>query len=204
MLDAFETLTAADADRLARLHESTLPTSVFGRTGVRLLTRYYHWAASSPAEHLFVVRHDGVIAGAAVLSLDPATLLRRFVLAAPVAFGVAVAARVATDAAFRMEVAAYVRERLVGGATEDAGPELVQIFVDPAERRRAVGSALLNQIAELLAVRGLRRYHVRTLLNDNDEVLEFYKRRGFRPEQETRFCGALYVRLTWHGESATS
>ena len=56
MLDAFETLTAADADRLARLHESTLPTSVFGRTGVRLLTRYYHWAASSPAEHLFVVQ----------------------------------------------------------------------------------------------------------------------------------------------------
>jgi ribosomal protein S18 acetylase RimI-like enzyme len=204
MLHAAGALTPSDVVRLARLHESTLRSSVFGRTGARLLARYYQWTVRSPAEYLFVVRHENVIAGAAVLSFQPATLLQRFVLAEPVRFGMAVAWRMAGDAVFRKEVAAYVRERLSAGPDEDAGPELVQIFVDPAGRRRSVGSALLNQVADLLVARGLRQYCVRTLLNDNSEVLEFYKRRGFRPLREMRFCGEPYLLLTWHGGGSTS
>jgi GNAT superfamily N-acetyltransferase len=197
MLHSAATLDTADFRRLARLHESTMPTSVFARTGADLLARYYQWIVTSPLEHLFVVKHDGRVAGAAVLSLAPSSLLRRFAMQTPAAFSIAVLKRFLRDAVFRGELAAFVRERIGGNQTDEAVPELVQIFVDPAERRRSIGSDLLAQVTEAVKGRGIPSYRARTLLNDTGGVVEFYTRRGFRPEREVRFCGVPYILLKY-------
>jgi GNAT superfamily N-acetyltransferase len=195
MLHPAAALDASDVVRLAGLHESTMPGSVFARTGAGVLKRYYQWIVNSPTEHLFVVRHNGRVAGAAVLSFAPTSLLRRFALRSPMAFGVAVLSRFLRDGVFRTELRAYLREQLSGDTAGQGVPELVQIFVDPSERRRSIGSDLLVQVAEAARAHGAAAYQARTLRNGNEQVLEFYMRRGFRREREVRFCGVPYLLL---------
>src|SRR5438128_11535131 len=90
-------LTTADIDRLARLHRGTLPTSVLGRMGAATLRRYYRWVAESPLEWLFVDRFESAVDGAAVVSFEPASLIRRFVMHGPAVFLAALIAALVAD-----------------------------------------------------------------------------------------------------------
>src|SRR3954471_17741122 len=107
MVMAGGALSADDVDRLARLHQRTLPTSVLGRMGTATLRRYYAWLGESPLEWLFVSRGQSGVDGAAVISFSPPSLVRRFVSARPIAFFTSLIARFVVDGTFRREALAY-------------------------------------------------------------------------------------------------
>ena len=193
MLDVDGRLDAADIDRLAALHSTTMTSSVLGRMGVGLLARYYRWLVASPHEWLAVARGDAGLVGAAVLSFDPARVLQRFASHAPLAFAAAVGASLLRDRTLRQETCAYLRERMAGDRETPAAPELLQIFVDAAQQDRSVGSGLLQHVEAYLRTRNVDCYYARTLAADNARALGFYERRGFRRVRELHFCGSRYV-----------
>lgn len=186
--------TLEDFSGLARLHHSALSTSVLGRMGAATLRRYYRWVAESPLEWLFVSRADSTLEAAAVVSLEPASLVRRFAMHRPLPFLWALVRSLAIDGAFRGEALAYFGERKEkdGGAKK---PELIQIFVAPDRQGRALGTALLDEVAAALSARGVNVYWVRTLQEDNPGTLAFYQKRGFESDGQLRFCGQRYVLL---------
>ena len=186
--------TTKDFDALAALHGATLPTSTLGRLGTGTLVRYYRWVAASADECLFVSRVDAEVVAAAVVSVSPATILRRFIAHAPLAFGIAVAAAFLRSAPFRREAAAYARERL--RSAEADGPELVQIFVNDRHQHRSLGSQLLARVERHLAQSGASGYHTRTVMADNERTLAFYRTRGFVLDRELMFCGERYALFT--------
>jgi GNAT superfamily N-acetyltransferase len=193
MLDPDASLGANDAERLAGLHRASLTTSTLARLGRAALARYYQWVAASPNEYLFLARSDGGIEGAAVLSFEPDSMLRRFAAANPIAVGAAAAATFLTDAIFRRELGAYLR---AGGGASMPGPEVLQIFVAAPARGRSIGSQLLERVEAVLRTRGTGGYYVRTLLEDNTATRAFYERRGFTPTREIDFCGTRYLLLS--------
>ncbi len=198
MIDGARHLDSADAARLAQLHRATLRTSTLGRMGLAPLARYYRWAAVSPDERLFVSRTAEGIDGAAVLSVDPDTALRRFVMRAPFRFAASAMAAAIRDREFRRELVAYGRERLRAASEPGAAPELLQIYVDPFGRNRGVGSRLLARVEQAVTTAGLDRYYARTVVQDNEATLGFYARRGFTAGREQTFCGVRYVLLCKH------
>lgn len=75
---------------------------------------------------------------------------------------------------------AHSGARLVGFLEYDDAadePELRRLYVDPLQKRRRIGSALLRDLHRRLPP-GLR-YRV-VVAADNTEAIEFYRRHGFR------------------------
>jgi GNAT superfamily N-acetyltransferase len=186
-------VTAEAAASLASLHLVSFRASVLAHMGRSTLERYYRWVGRSPHEQLFVARDDGGLIGAAVLSLRPGSLLRRFVAASPLRFAGEAAMAFVRDQAFRGDVRAFLFE-----SGSDAGnglPEVLQVFVAAAARGRHTGTALLQRVEDWLRARQLSSYCVRTLADDNAATLGFYSRRGFQRTGERRFCGERYLVL---------
>lgn len=188
-------LTDRDYRRLADLHRATMPTSVMGRLGPSLLAHYYRWVAGSGSERLFVVRHGEDIAGAAVVSDAPQTVASRFASSGAVTFAAALLKSTATDAAFRHDLWAYLRETVSGRNEAPHAPELTQIFVAPDWQDRSLGTTLLTRVEVDLRRRGIADYYARTVVKENGRTLAFYERRAFTRVGEVRFCGQLYALL---------
>ena len=71
-------------------------------------------------------------------------------------------------------------ERVVGLVTYEPGDAAWQILtLNAFERRRGIGSGLLNAVVDEAASRGARRVWLVTS-NDNLDALRFYQRRGMR------------------------
>ena len=66
----------------------------------------------------------------------------------------------------------------------ELGPEaiILNVYVEPAWRRRGVGEALMRAILDALAVRGIRRI----VLHASDDGRRLYERLGFVPTNEMR------------------
>ena len=116
------------------------------------------------------------IAAACVLSLEPDTVLRRYVSAAPFRFAADLAHRTLTPT-FRKRLLARLEEGR--GAPDTGVPEVTQIFTDAAQRGRGLGSALLRACEDKLRALGHLTYCIHTLRDDNDAGIRFYHREGF-------------------------
>jgi len=83
-----------------------------------------------------------------------------------------------------------------GGADPLADlPEVIQLFAAPAQRGRGVGTRLLARVEDDLRREGVASYTVKTLRDDNEATLGFYRQRGFLPRGELVQGGVTYVRL---------
>ena len=72
-----------------------------------------------------------------------------------------------------------------GGEGIELGPEAIvlNVYVDPAWRRRGVGDALMQRVLIALAERRIRRI----VLHASDDGRRLYERLGFVPTNEMRF-----------------
>jgi GNAT superfamily N-acetyltransferase len=160
-----------------------------------VLLRYYGWIVDSRTEWLRLVRRDDIIEGAAVISFSPDTVMSRFLRAAPVPIGSAIAARALRSASFRRSLWAIARESMTGGKEAPLVPELLQLFVAEAHQGRGLGAEILAEVEADLKNKEVGTYYVRTLRDGNERTLGFYRRRAFSPVTERTFGGDAYVFL---------
>jgi GNAT superfamily N-acetyltransferase len=74
-----------------------------------------------------------------------------------------------------------------GGDGLELGPEAIvlNVYVDPAWRRRGVGEALIRALLAALDAGGIRRI----VLHASDDGRRLYERLGFEPTNEMRLGG---------------
>lgn len=188
-----ELATARQVPQLATLHRACLPDSMISMLGPAAVTRYYDLVTTSAVEHVVVARGTGPVEAACVLSLEPDTVLRRYVSAAPLRFAADLAHRALTPA-FRKRLLARLEEG--GGAAGTGVPEVTQIFTDAAQRGRGLGSALLLACEDKLRALGHLTYCIHTLRDDNDAGIRFYHREGFTDSGSSRSFGDHYLVMT--------
>ena len=70
-------------------------------------------------------------------------------------------------------------------AADGCGPMLVGMFVDPAERGRGVGRALVEAVTAWVRARGAARLSL-WVTSANNPAIALYGRCGFRPTGETQ------------------
>lgn len=84
------------------------------------------------------------------------------------------------DASVAPAIGAFRDGRLIGLATyRMSGEECEILTLDALERRRGIGSALLEAVARQARTHGCRRLWLITT-NDNSGAIGFYERRGLR------------------------
>ena len=85
------------------------------------------------------------------------------------------------------ELLGYIRASLHHDApvpvlpAEGACVEIEDLYVRPDARDAAIGSALLDRLLGVARQAGVRRFVVGTLSVQTDQILRFYRRRGFTP-----------------------
>lgn len=190
-------MEARDLDALAALHRMCLPRSLVGTLGLGYVRAFYRYVSRSSRELLIVDRDDrGTIIAAAVVTLDPGTLVRRLALHTPLA------ARAIAGSPRLMRT--WLRARRAGRRAPDAGqthtpsnvPELILIFTSPAERGQGRASALIAEAERRLREKGVTRYEVSTEAEGQNPALQLYERRGFEPIHTTLRLGTRFQVFT--------
>lgn len=146
-----------------------------------------------------VAATQGIVAGC-VLSLEPATLLRRFARGTPAHLAADIVRAALPNRDFRYRLRSRLREaiRPLSRFLEPTGdeaplPEVTQIFTDPDQRGQGHGAALLHACETLLRDLGHTGYCVHTLVEDNDAGIRFYRREGFVVTGTSRSFGDDYL-----------
>ena len=169
----------ADVRVLARLHVECLTDSFVTALGPSYVESFYRYVTRSGKEIAFVERDAaGVIVGATVISLEPATFNRRLLRhTSLLAHAVARATRVLPLLLPRRQRAAST-----DAAQRDSHlPEMLLIFTAGSVRGRGVGTTLVRRVEDALRARGVREYQVRTVHDPANRALAFYRDRGFVP-----------------------
>lgn len=182
---------------LARLHAACLPDSLVGALGDRYVRAFYRYVERSQKEILAVERDEsGRPVAAAVLSLEPATLLRRLLLRTPLVVDLIKALpKLALKTLIRSR-GAWTRPDTPISRIPSVLPQLILIFTDAAERGRGRATALIAEIERQLARRGIARYEVRTEADPANPALRFYENRGFEVQGVTVRFGTPFTVFT--------
>lgn len=188
-------LTEADYRRIAGLHRDLLEGSIISVLGADVLMAYYRYVDKSEHERLFVVREQDTIAGAAVLSDQPATVMSRMVMKNLPIVAVGTIRSLFTRASGWKKIADFLFRPGSRPESLDGIPEVIQIFADPAYRSRRIGSRLLAQVEEHLAGRQVGKYFVKTVDATGNTALGFYRKSGFAQVATGREGGKPYVFL---------
>jgi ribosomal protein S18 acetylase RimI-like enzyme len=180
----------------ASLHHVALPDSIISRIGRGYTDAFYRFAAASPKEAVFsALGPDGSVVGAAVLSLEPATLSRRLFFRTPLAPHLLRRPRLAIDMGVEMLRAFAAKDR--SSCPRDLA-EVLAIFTRPNERSRGIGRCLLRSTEAYLAQRNIASYMVRTVDRPDNRALAFYDREGFQAAGRLHAYGTEFLVLTKH------
>jgi ribosomal protein S18 acetylase RimI-like enzyme len=171
-----EQLTETDCRRLAALHVECLPDSLVSRLGRRYAVAFYRYLSRSDHERVFVHREDGRIASACVLSLRPQTLARRLALGTPLLW---FAPRLLAGLLWANVPARQAARTAQRGDPGRGLPEVTHVFTAPEARGRGAASALLDHCEEFLLRQDHSRYVTKTVDDDANPALAFYRNRGF-------------------------
>ena len=180
-------LGAAMIAELARLHIECLPSSLFSRLGFRSTHCLYRFVAGSNAESLAVAfDQQGLPVGASVTSFEPATLLRRALLASPLSF-------------FLLFNLNKLPWRSIGDSIDHGLqplPELMFLFVSPALRSGGIGRELVLLAQNVVLASGGQELSVLTEELQGNRAVDFYQQLGYGVRARARKFGKPFLVFT--------
>lgn len=175
----------ADFKALAALHIDSIPRTSFSLIGPDAAALAYRCMAASSRETVAAAMKNNVVCGGLVISHDPATLIRRILVQYPLQF----CARAAFPLLRRITRLPEVCSLLAGSAAPYAfTPELMFLYADPAMRGQGIGTMLLESVLPLLAA-NVPTLYVRTLDEEGNRALGFYRKNGFREVEVVEYLG---------------
>lgn len=194
-----DSLSADDVRQLAAMHCEILPDSLVSRVGPEYARSFYRHVGDSDREFAFLHRDRGTIVSACIVSLEPHTLQRRLLLHTPLILHAplairrlpvrAIAASLAASVTSGMRAVLASRSAAPGRSAasrhsgdspvQPRGPEVLLIFTLAQARGTGLGAATMARCEAFLRARHAPRYFVKTLDDESNRAIAFYRRRGF-------------------------
>lgn len=164
-----------DADVAARLHAEQITEGFLSFLGPRFLRRLYRRISRSPDSFLLIADEGGTVVGYVAGSADVGRLYRSFVVRDGLPAALGAAGRIVRS--WRRVLETF-RHGSSGGVGTGRGPELLAIAVDPDQKGRGVGRALVTSFLAEVARRGHDAAYV-VVGADNAPAVALYQRAGF-------------------------
>jgi ribosomal protein S18 acetylase RimI-like enzyme len=183
--------TVVDADAAATLHGGQITEGFLTLLGPAFLRRLYRRVTRVPGSFLLVVRDGSTTVGFLAGSTDVSGLYRSFILRDGAAAACGSGVRLLRSWRRALETLRH------GTGTTAQGAELLAIAVDPAARRRGVGTLLVNGFLAETRRRHEDAAHV-VVGADNASAVALYGRAGFRTAQRFEMHrGAESLLMQW-------
>jgi ribosomal protein S18 acetylase RimI-like enzyme len=165
--------TEADAAVAAAFHAGQISEGFLTILGPRFLRRLYRRIAIAPGSFLLVVEEDATTVGVLAGSADLAALYRAFLWRDGAAAAFACGPRLLRSWRRVVETLRH------GSGGVGRGAELLAIAVNPAVRRRGVGTLLVEGFLREISRRKQDAAYV-VVAASNDAAVAVYQRAGFR------------------------
>lgn len=175
-----ETLTSETLDQLVSIHMEQLKAGFLPVLGPKVLRRIYRHATKQA--HLYLAKEDDEVAGFVMGALNPSQFYKKFALLNFFPVSLAIAKR--PSVFFRaLSGAKYAAE-----SSNEAGPELLSIAVNPKFLRRGIGQELFRVFQRAMRDEGVSTFHI--VMADTQKVAaEFYKKQNCRFDGEQTIGG---------------
>lgn len=175
---AYTSLRPSDVAELARIHARGFPSFFLTSLGLPFLREFYAAQLDDPSAIGVVARvADGRPVGVVVGTTEPAGFYGRLVRRRGLRFAVAGALGALRNPRAVPRLVRALTYR--GDAPAPSFALLSSIVVDPARSGGGVGYQLQKRWCEEAARRGVARAYLQTDQDDNDAVVEFYRRCGW-------------------------
>ncbi|MCC7490954.1 MAG: GNAT family N-acetyltransferase [Fimbriimonadaceae bacterium] len=181
-------LRPSHAAAVASCHTACL-RGLLSELGTAVATAFYGAAAGLPETVALVATAAAQPVGFVAGSLRPDGYYRRVALAAPLAVGGRLAARLAVRPAL-------LRHLLAGGEAASTVPELLFLAVAPSQRGQGLGATLCAAFEEALQARGATCYEL-AVEADNAAAIGFYEHRGLQRVATLTEFGLPRYRYRW-------
>jgi ribosomal protein S18 acetylase RimI-like enzyme len=185
MTTAVRPASPADIDRVVAVHQAAFGAFFLTSLGPRFLSRLYRGYLGHPSGVLLVIGDP--VAGFVAGTTDPASFYRWLRRSQGPAMALAaVPALLRRPLAVGRRLASAVRYRGEEATPIPDGALLASLGVDPRAGGGGLGSALVEAFVERATEAGRTVTYCSTDAADNERVLAFYGRLGFREAERVR------------------
>ena len=190
----YRSLTDNDNEIIAKFHLSSLKDSMLTHFGYDIVVRYYHFISSSKDDVLFSNKIKNSINGACVLSMNSASLMKRFLKSNifPVFYAV-IKHIILSSSTKRKRITGFLFNRNDLPIELSNLPEVVQIFIDPSFRKSGCGTNLLSQTEAYLLNKNIDQYFIKTDSNNKNKAKLFYEKNNFIELRKITSGGKSYT-----------
>lgn len=190
--DNIRLASLSDLRAIARVHTSAFQGFFLTELGDQFLRAYYRTVLRHKGGILLVAEKDGLVSGFAAGFVDPVAFYRkmarrkwRFVL--PVVVGLLRNPRLLRRVLGGSQ--RVIRPEVPASWPSELACELSSIAVDPQRSRQGIGGQLLTSFLKCAASSGATCVFLTTDAENNDRVIRFYDKYGFRVNATLNIAG---------------
>lgn len=196
MIVTGEEIFKQNQQRIAKLHYDSLTTSLISALGISAVNLYYQYICRSHQDYIFLIEEDGEVSGVCVLSLEPGSLMKRFLVNQIHNLLPLILWRLLTSQEIRKKIWLVLFRSSNKIPAVNNLPEVVQIYTDPEKKNKRIGTRLLTETEKWLLKNGYKKYFLKTLNKEDRSTVFFYKKRGFIEVGKGEDIGKNYVYFT--------
>ncbi len=160
----------------AYLHMRVMQGDFLPMFGKFILRIFYSYISSSPKEKMFVKRIDGTITSICIISFDPNSLMNRIIRQYYFSLTLAIIIHLIIKPSLLLLIISIVFHKKKFSSDF---PEISYIFTDPKYSNNGFGSSLIKSISDDLKESKYNELYVKTINNDKNKAISFYKKNGF-------------------------
>ncbi len=185
----------SDLSRVVEIHKSSLPEDFLPLLGSKFLINIFYPAVSkSQNARIFVVFHNDLVVGFAILSLNSGKLLKEIVFYQPFKF-ICLSISSVIFSLTQLRMALGILWSSLSIKDENDFSEIYIIAVDQTYRSQGIGQMLVNKSIEFVKTRNLKGIKIKTL-KTNKSWISFFEKNSWKETCEFRIAGKDYVILS--------
>jgi GNAT superfamily N-acetyltransferase len=192
-----KTIALSDIDAVISLHMESLPEDFFPQLGKFFLTQFYSAALQSEYCTIFGFYHEKTLLGFIFLTTNSSKVLSDIVSKNFFRIVYSAVSGVIKNRSLLKGLiwnsARTIFSRKPDRLSSKIHPEVYFIVVREKSRSKNIGSTLINEAKSYFCNMGFHQMKVKTLKNNNEKTIEFYKKNGGTIIEEFDFFNRCYL-----------
>lgn len=185
-------LTKKEILEIVDMHLQIFPSDLLPQLGKTFLINFYTYINNSKYEDIFIIKEKKILA-ICIISFEIETLIQRVIKSYLLCFCFSFFLSTLKNKLFREYIFNIISHK---SNFKSKNPEIVYLFTNPLFINNGLGTKLIKKIENKLIQYNISKYYSKTLSQNNNKTIEFYKKNNFKIENQFKYAGKSYLYLS--------